>query len=756
MSDDKKYKLVIVESPSKGTTIGKYLGSEYKVIASQGHIIDLPKNEFGVDLVTFQEDLIIMPGKEDRVKEIKRLAENASVVYLASDDDREGEAISFHVKSILPKKLKTHRVKFNAVTKDKIIEAINNPVELDENLYHSQQTRRILDRIVGYKISPVLWQKITSGLSAGRVQSVALRIIVDREDEIINFKPEKSFSIIATLKKGNISFESKYFGSDVAKKSSLKDEDTTNNIIRDILNKEFKAIDVVAKERKVLPSPPFTTSKLQQEASNKLGFSSKQTMQVAQKLYEGKSLGEAGMHGLITYMRTDSVRTDDKALSEVRSFIKETYGVELLSPEIVVHKLKKQDVQMQDAHEAIRPTSLLYTPEKIRNFLSDEEFLLYELIWKKFIASQMSNCLIDQTIYTFNCENHIFKTFGNVIKFLGFKQIYQDQEDESKKEDENDESAGKLPAVVKDENVPQEKPATKKENWTSPPPRYTEATLVGELEDKGIGRPSTYAAIISNIVDKKYVTLDQKKFKPTQVGTVLSYMLVKEFPIQFDLKFTASIEKKLDEIADGKLDYKVALKEFWTDLSVILNNVDKNVSPLKPGIVVLNKKCKKCATGKVNVLVKGLNLFEKCDSCDYQNKVKYYNGEFMEIEKKIVEVPKDAKKCPSCDKGFLVEKEGKYGKFNACNNYPECKFIEKKQAILDVVCPVCLVNNLVEKPKKDGGKFYGCSGYPKCNGVVWNLPVKQKCVHCMHPTLERVNGKLLCTKCKKANDEITA
>lgn len=751
MSDEKKYKLVIVESPSKGTTIGKYLGSDYKVIASQGHIIDLPKNEFGVDLTTFQEDLKIMEGKEDRVKEIKKLAENASEVFLASDPDREGEAIAFHLRSILPKKLKSHRVKFNAITKDKIIEAIQNPIELDENLYHSQQTRRILDRIVGYKISPVLWQKITSGLSAGRVQSVAVRIIVDREDEIINFKPEKSFQLIANLVHNKISFESKFFGKDANKKMTLKDESIVDQIVAEVLNKQFSTVSVVAKEKKIQPTPPFTTSKLQQDASNKLGFSSKQTMQVAQKLYEGKSLGESGTHGLITYMRTDSVRTEDKALKDVRDFIKNEYGEELLAKDVIIHKLKKQDAQVQDAHEAIRPTSLNFSPEKIKNYLTDDEFLLYDLIWKKFISSQMSSCLIDQTIYTFECSGNFFKTYGNVVKFLGFKQIYQEQEDDKKDKDEESEDNGKLPELVQGTLVDQEKNITKKETWTSPPPRYTEATLVGELEDKGVGRPSTYAAIISNIVDKKYVGLDQKKFKPTQIGTVLSYMLVKEFPVQFDIKFTASIEEKLDSIAEGKLDYKKALSDFWADLNQILNNVDKNVSPLKPNIFKINKQCE-CG-GIIDVRLKGLNTYEVCGKCNKTKKVKYMNGEFMEQENKVTKSDSD-KKCPSCENGFLVEKTGKFGKFLACNNYPECKYIEKSSAKVDVLCPICLANNLVEKKKKDGNPFWGCSGYPKCNGVLWNQPVKQRCVHCLHPTLEKIKDKLICTKCKKTNDPI--
>lgn len=749
-NNSNSYDLIIVESPTKAVTIGKYLGSGYKVIASMGHIIDLPKNELGIDLENeFKETLGTIPGKEETIKQIKKMAEAANKIYIASDPDREGEAIAFHIKSILPKNRKdVFRVKFHSVSKDAIVKALEESGEIDINLYEAQKTRRILDRLVGYKVSPFLWDKITTGLSAGRVQSVALRIIVDREDEIRNFKPVKSFSITAFLQKESSNFISKFHGNSKTSKVELNDSNI-KVILDDIRDKPFVLNEIIKKDKEIKPQAPFTTSKLQQEANSKLGFSSKQTMQVAQKLYEGKNLKELGTHGLITYMRTDSVRTDDKKIEELRELILTQYGAASLSAEKIMHGEKKKGAKIQDAHEAIRPTNLEFPPDLIRQHLSIEEFQLYDLIWKKFVSSQMASCLQEVTSYWFDVDDkYFFKTNGTVTKELGFKRVYQEVV-EDKKEDEEDES-GSLPIIDLLEQVSQTKEAESKENWTQPPPRFNESTLIKELEEKGVGRPATYATIISNITDRQYVEKFQNRFKPTELGEVLCKMLVKAFAEQFNVKFTAEVEKKLDLIEEGEETWIKTLTEFWLGLSSQLKLAYNSVESLKPKSLPTGLKCKKCELGKLEYVWKFKLTSLKCNRCDYSNPAKLLEPgkfEFLEVKKE------EEKICPKCQ-GIMRIKTGKFGDFWACLAYPECKHTIQKPKSSGIKCPQCGEGHFIEKLSKAGNIYWACDYFPNCKNIIWNQPVAQKCTECLNPLLERVNGKLKCVKCHKENVEL--
>lgn len=748
---EKKYKLVIVESPAKASTIEKYLGKDFKVLASKGHITDLPARELGIDLENnFKETLVTIPGKEATIKLLKEAAANADEIFLASDPDREGEAIAFHLQRAIGGKLPMSRVLFHSITKDTVTEAINNPTVLNQNKYNSQKTRRILDRLVGYKISPILWDKINSGLSAGRVQSVALRLIVDREDAIRSFVPEEWYSLTAHLKKDTAEFDAVFFGDNKKTKKVLSAAAEVETIVNQIKGKEFSLNEKESKPKITKATPPFTTSKLQQEASSKLGLATKRTMEIAQKLYEGKNLGELGTHGLITYMRTDSVRTDDKALTAVREYIKTTYGEDFLSAEVVLHapKKSKDAAKAQDAHEAIRPAALTYTPEIVKPYLSDDEFLLYQLIWKKFVASQMAPCEMQQTIYWFSCENNLFKTSGSVMVRPGFKQIYQEEEKEkenSTKGGEEEEAQLALPYLDDNSLLDQSKEATKKQNWTQPPSRFSEATLVKELEDKGIGRPSTYSAIIGNITDKKYVVRPDKYFKPTELGEVLCKMLIKGFPEHFDIKFTARMEKQLDEIEEGEAKYLDVLHEFWNGLSGKITSAYSTIKSLKPKSIPTGLKCESCKEGNLLFAWRKSSSILTCDRCHQATPAEYISeGEFKKLE-----LNKDTQKiCPKCQ-GIMHLKDGKFGKFYACMNYPACT--HTLQVSTGIKCPLCVPGEFIEKKsQKDPSKIYwACNNYPNCKNIVWNKPIAQKCVHCLHPLLEDFKGKLRCVKCQK-------
>jgi DNA topoisomerase-1 len=751
-----KYDLLIVESPSKAKAIQKYLqGMNIKVIASKGHIMELPKKELGVDLKTFKTHDIVMQGKEREVDEIKSLAKNADKIYLGSDFDTEGARIAHDINELVKSyKKPTYRVVFLEVTKKAIEKALAAPGALDKNQVNAQRTRRILDRLIGYKISPLLWAKLGSGLSAGRVQSVALRLIVEREDEIINFIPEHFFWITAILEKDQIKFDTKYFGEAIDKKLELKDPLLANQILQDIQSTNFVVESVEKKEKKLAPSPPFTTSKLQQESSNKLKLSAKETMQIAQKLYDGSiSLGDKGNQGLITYMRTDSVRTEPDAIIKVREFIGNKYGANYVPKDPNTFKVKNQ-AAAQEAHEAIRPTNLDFDPELIRPYLSNDEYRLYKLIWNKFIASQMPVGIDDQTIVMFNANKHFFKSVGTVLNFDGYRRIYQDEDDKKKDDDES----GALPGLVIANSLTPVDPPKLIPKQTTPPARFTEATLVKILEEKGIGRPSTYAAIIDNIMNRQYVEKKDSKFSPTPVGTSLARFLILHFSKQVDIGFTAQMETLLDDIEEGKKDYIEILKEFWSNLESILIQKDKEIESIPQPVrekkidpsAYSHIKCLKCGSGEYIVIKGSKGEFLSCSDypqCKSTQQFKRNKKGEIKIEDKNTYHETPCAKCGS----KMALREGKFGKFWSCSNYPTCKHI--MPFTLDVTCPQCNVGKFVKKMNKDGKDFYGCSNYPNCKNIMNLKPIAKACSKCQFPVMgeKKEKGKdtlLFCGKCK--------
>jgi DNA topoisomerase I len=753
----KGYHLVIVESPSKAKTIKKYLGKDFQVIASNGHIKDLPKSKLGVDVKgDFSLDIVPITGKKDKIDRIVAMAKNAENIYLAPDPDREGEAIAFHIlEEIGIKRKNVYRVLFNAITQTAVKAAIENPEKLDTKKYDSQKTRRVLDRLVGYKISPILWEKVQRGLSAGRVQSVALRIIVDREDEIGKFISEPWYSIHALFEKQNELFEAKYYGASPDKKQELKEKALAESIVKDVLGKTFKVTDVQARERRQNPTPPFTTSKLQQEGANKLGFTAKKTMMVAQKLYEGIALRDHGTQGLITYMRTDSVRTTPEAITEVREFIQKNYGPEYLPKAPLQYQNKKSSTNVQDAHEAIRPTSLQFTPEEVKGDLEADEWKLYSLIWNKFISSQMEQAVIDQTTVTLEVAGHYFKANGSVIKFPGFRKVFLESmaEKSSQIEKDDDEAAqkatGVLPPLKVDEKLDPKKAVENLEHWTSPPPRYSEASLVKELEEQGIGRPSTYASIISNIQDRGYVQKAENRFSPTELGVVVCRLLIKSFPDVMDVEFTAKVEELLDKIEEGSISWKVVLKDFWKGFEQTLEKAKEEMKDLKKQSIPTEIKCVKCESGIYHIKWGKNGQFLACSNYPDCNSTEDFH---KALDGTITIVPKQFAKdpCPTCNKRLAI-KTGKFGRFLACEEYPQCK--TTLPFTVDVVCPKCKVGKFAEKKSRFGKMFYGCSHYPNCENALWHRPANRGCKKCGHSfMLEHITKKIgphyYCPECK--------
>ena len=757
-----RYDLVIVESPSKAKTIKKYLGRGYQVVASNGHIKDLPKSKLGVDVKDdFALDLVPITGKKDKIERIQELAKGADIIYLAPDMDREGEAIAFHLAEEIGKKKIIHRVVFNAVTKTAVKNAIDNPTVLNQPMYDSQKTRRVLDRLVGYKISPILWDKVQRGISAGRVQSVALRVIVDREDQIKAFVSEKWFSIQGELEKKNIPFEVRYYGEEQNKKTELDGNDgekLAKKVVADIKGKALKVVDVKKKERRQNPTAPFTTSKLQQEAANKLGFTAKRTMMVAQMLYEGVQLRDHGLQGLITYMRTDSVRTEPEAMKSVRDYVSKKYGKDFLSAEEIVYK-KKGTSKVQDAHEAIRPTNLEFTPDEVRGDLDSDQQKLYELIWNKFISSQMSPAVIDQTTVTFESAGHFFKSNGSIIKFPGFRTVYLDSiaEKQSRKNEDNEETdepkTGLLPDIAEGETFQQKKTIESEEHWTSPPPRFNEASLVKALEEDGIGRPSTYAAIISNIQDRNYVEKIENRFIPTELGTVVCKMLVESFPDVMDIEFTARVEEMLDKIEEGEINWKKVLREFWKGFELTLEKAKDEMKNLKKQSIPTGVHCRKCADGEYQIKWGKNGQFLACSNYPDCNSTEDFkrtlDGVIHIVEKEFAKDP-----CPTCGKRMAIKK-GKYGKFLACEDYPQCA--TTLPFTIDVQCPECKIGKFAEKKSRFGKLFYGCSNYPACTNAMWTKPYAFDCPGCGYPVMgekfTKKSGKQLeCPKCRHRVD----
>lgn len=722
-------KLIIVESPSKAVTIEKYLKDlGYKVIASKGHIRDLPIKELGIDIKNdFEINDETMPGKEAVVKAIKAAAKEADEIFLASDPDREGEKISQSISEILPKVKgrKVHRIKFNSVTKEAILKALSNPGKIDEKKCEAQKVRRILDRLVGYKISPILWNKIKNNLSAGRVQSVALRIIVEREDSIKAFVPQVWFTILVKFEKSEIKFVSEYFGTNLTKRQDLDKKEDADLVLEKIKDKDFNIAKIDTKEKEKKPTAPFTTSKMQQEASRQLGFDTKKTMQVAQKLYEGVNIKGKGQTGLITYMRTDSVRVEPQAIEEVRKYIDTTYGSTYLPDKAVEYKDKKAG-NVQDAHEAIRPTHVEDTPESLKGDLTYDEYRLYSLIYNKFVASQMKNAILEETVVMLECEGYYFKTSGTIVKFEGFKKAFQDSAEEKKvKKGEEEEADAVLPNLTLNESLkPIEAPKVS-EKRTSPPARFTEATLVKEMEERGIGRPSTYAAIISNITAKTYVAKEKDRFKPTELGDEVCRALVSHFPHEMDVDFTASVEEALDKIEDGSIKWLDFVQKFWDDFEKSLNKAMSEMKKTKNEVVANGTgiKCVKCGDGEY-VIRKGKNgdflacsNYPACNST--QNFEKSESGEIKISDKPKFSAVLVEKKCPKCGKQMSIKKNKDGGEFYACSGYPECRCTVAINTT-GIICKKCGKGEIVPKVSKAGKEYWACSDWQECKAVYWN------------------------------------
>ncbi|HIR56367.1 MAG TPA: type I DNA topoisomerase [Candidatus Gallacutalibacter pullicola] len=672
-------KLVIVESPAKAKTIKKYLGPGYEVIASMGHVRDLPESRLSVDVKhDFKPKYEIIKGKEKLVDELKELAEKSDFIYLATDPDREGEAISWHLAYILGLDTKDqNRVTFNEITKTGVSSGMGAPRSIDLNLVNAQQARRILDRLVGYKLSPFLSQKIRRGLSGGRVQSVAVRIIVDREEEIRAFKPEEYWTIDAKFipKGSRKAFPAQFYGNEEGK-IKIEKKEQADQILEELKDAEYHVSKVKKGTRRRSPAPPFTTSTLQQEASRKLGFQARRTMKAAQELYEGVDIEGMGAVGLITYMRTDSLRLSEDALRDAADYIKGRWGEKYLPPEPRHFKTK---AGAQDGHEAIRPTTVSLTPDQIKASLTSDQYKLYKLIWERFLACQMANCLQSTTQADITAKGYLFKASGYTVTFDGYTVLYEEGKDEE------EETGGALPPLEKDMPL-KVKEIVGSQHFTQPPARYTEASLIKALEENGIGRPSTYAATISTITGREYVTREGRTLKPTELGEVTTKLMRERFPKIVNIKFTAQVESELDEIQSGKVDWIDTLHSFYDDFEQTLK--------------------------KAKTEMEGVKIQLKEDETD------------------II--------CEKCGRRMVI-KTGRYGKFIACPGYPECKNIKKLVTENGAECPKCGGRVVVKKTKK-GRVFYGCSEYPKCDFVSWDEPVQEKCPRC-GKTLLRKKGK---------------
>ncbi len=683
-------KLVIVESPAKAKTIQKYLGTGYDVVASMGHIRDLPKSKLGIDIEHgFQPDYVEIKGKEELVDTLKKKGKKSDEIYLATDPDREGEAISWHLAYLLGMDLnEANRVTFNEITKSGVQSGMASPRQVDMDLVNAQQTRRILDRIVGYKLSPFLWKKVRRGLSAGRVQSVAVRIIVDREEEIRKFKPEEYWSIDAKLlgKSSRKAFAAKLYGKD--KKISIKTKEEADAILKELEGQPFMVENVKKSVRKKSPAPPFTTSTLQQEASRRLGFQARRTMKAAQELYEGVEVGSMGAVGLITYMRTDSLRISDEAAQQAADFIEQRYGKNYLPPKRRAYKSKNN---AQDAHEAIRPTMPEMTPEQVKDSLSADQFKLYKLVWERFIASQMATALLDTVSVDIRAGEYLFKASGYTVKFDGYTVLYEESKEESAEGEEN--ASGALPLMEKGDAL-KVKSLEGTQHFTQPPPRFTEASLIKTLEEKGIGRPSTYAPTITTILSRGYVEREAKALKPTALGEVVTQLMKKQFKKIVDLGFTAQMEKNLDEVEEGQTNWVDTLSEFYEDFAATLTQAEKNMDGTR---------------------------------------VKVPDEETDEI-------------CELCGRKMVI-KIGRFGKFLACPGFPECKNTRKIVQDTGGVCPLCGGRILAKKSKK-GKAFYGCEHNPKCGFMTWDLPLKDVCPKC-GATLFKKSGKMGRIYCAK-------
>ncbi|MCX8026484.1 MAG: type I DNA topoisomerase [Thermodesulfovibrionales bacterium] len=731
--------LVIVESPAKAKTIGKILGNNYKIKASIGHVRDLPEKGLGIDEKNnFKPQYVIIPGKEKIIRELKKETKEANKVFLATDPDREGEAIAFHIAHEIKtgnsgkKEVPIYRVAFHEITAKAVKEAINNPTDIDINKVNAQQARRILDRLVGYKLSPFLWKKIRRGLSAGRVQSVALRLIVEREREIEAFIPQEYWSVeglFATViddktfkselhkYKGNLIIDR---DAEQDKRFFIKNEATATEICNELSRCGYVLKNVEKKIRKRSPSAPFITSSLQQEAAVKLKFTAKKTMQIAQQLYEGLDLGEEGSVGLITYMRTDSFRVSPEAQKWARRYIVQKYGKEYIPEALPIYKSKSS---AQDAHEAIRPTYPDKEPDMVKRYLTKDQYNLYKLIWNRFIASQMAPALFDQTTFVITpdaeeLKDTEFRATGSILRFPGFLAVYGEPTNDA----EEDDNMSNLPDIMEGSALTLQD-LQKIQHFTQPPPRYSEATLVKTLEEKGIGRPSTYATILSTIQDRKYTTKEDGRFKPTELGMIVNDVLVDKFPTLMDYQFTANMEEELDDIENAKLDWIKVVRDFYEPFSVTLKQAENNNERLKPEDIPTDETCEKC--GKPMVIRWGRHgRFYACSGFpDCKNT--------RPLETEQQETLTTEETCEKCGSPMVV-KNGRYGKFLACSNYPDCK--NAKPITTGLKCPIDN-GDIIQRNTKKGRVFWSCSNYPDCNFATWDRPIGEQCPQCGSSTL---------------------
>lgn len=677
--------LVIVESPAKAKTIEKYLGKNYKVVASKGHLRDLPKSKLGVDVAqNYEPSYIAIRGKGDLIKELKKYAAKSENVYLASDPDREGEAIAWHLSHLLGLDATQNiRVVFNEITKEAVKDAFKTPRPIDMDLVDAQQARRVLDRLVGYSISPILWKKVKKGLSAGRVQSVALKLIIDREKAITQFQPEEYWQINGAFIKDKKVFQAQFYGVN-GKKQALKTAEDVSKIQKLLTSRDYNVVDIVKKERKRQPALPFTTSNLQQEAVRKLNFRTGRTMAIAQQLYEGVALGRLGTIGLITYMRTDSTRVSDVARAEAVDYITQTHG------KTCVGELRqgKSNQNAQDAHEAIRPTSVLRTPESVEKYLTKEQFKLYSLIWARFVASQMANAVYDTVQATLEQNTVQFRANGSTVKFAGFLKVYEEATDMAK------EKENQLPELhIGDVVVSKDIEPT--QHFTQPPARYSEATLIKALEENGVGRPSTYAPTLDTIQRRYYVKLVSKRFEPTELGNIVNSLIETFFPNIVNVTFTANMESDLDSIEEGKIVWQQVIDMFYRPFEDYLKKAEQEI-----------------------------------DKIDIKDEPAGFD-------------------CENCHHAMVI-KVGKFGKFYACSNFPDCRHTQPIVKKIDVVCPHCHKGDIIERKSKKNKIFYGCTLYPECEFVSWDKPAGRICPKCeKHLVEKKVRGgkQIACSEC---------
>lgn len=708
--------LVVVESPTKAKTIGKFLGKNYKVVSSMGHIRDLPKSQLGIDVENgFAPHYITIRGKGDLLKELKKNAKAAQKIFYAADPDREGEAIAYHVRQYLEGGKDQDvlysddlcRIEFNEITKEAIVSAVKNPRTIDVDRVLAQQSRRILDRLVGYKLSPLLWKKVRKGLSAGRVQSVAVRLICERQAEIDAFVPEEYWTLDANLHHGKDNVVARLNKID-DKKAEIGNEEAMQAILKDLEGAPYTLTSVQKKKRKKTPLPPFTTSSMQQESYQKLGYTAKRTMQLAQQLYEGISLG-GGNIGLITYMRTDSLNVAKSAQEEAMGYIESEYGKEYCPEK---PRFYAKSGRAQEAHEAVRPTSVQRTPAAVKEYLSQPQYRLYKLIWERFVASQMVDATVESTTYDIAAKSYLFRANGNVVVFPGYMKVYRTESKDVI-----------LPAMEEGTVLDLDK-LEPEQHFTQPPPLYTEASLIKTLEKLGIGRPSTYVTIIETVVSRGYVSRKEKAFQPTELGKIVNDLLMEHFPDILNVEFTASMEDELDKVEDGTVGWQVVLEDFYGPFSKALEKAEEAIGEIVLEDEVSDVICENCGKNMVYKMGR-YGKFLACPGYPECRNVKSVDKD-GNVEEKTVEESDIV--CENCGRKMVV-KRGRYGKFLACPGYPECKNIKSLDQEIGVKCTLC-GQELVKKRSKKGKMFYGCKGYPDCNATYWNLPQAEKCPEC--------------------------